>query len=93
MPTGSCSDSGILSKAPVIKMTLKTVKAQMAMKRLAIMPAAETITLARSLLRQRRGFTGVGLPHPISGIRATGPPMLPITKLAIGISKVPIGSM
>src|SRR6266446_7944425 len=47
--TGSLNESGIDARPPLMRITLKMVKAQMAIKRLAIIPAAETITLARSL--------------------------------------------
>jgi len=90
--TGSLNESGIDARPPLMRITLKMVKAQMAIKRLAMMPAAETITLARSLLCQRRGLTGVGLPQPISGIRPN-PPIFPRTKLTIGIRRVPMGSV
>src|SRR3712207_8920696 len=44
-------------------------RSQTAISVLAMMPASETITFATSLFRQRRGLTGVGLPHPSSGMK------------------------
>ena len=65
--------------------SLIIVKAQIAIRRFAMMPAAETIMFARSLFRQRSGFTGVGFPLPMNGGICLAPPMCPITKPTIGI--------
>lgn len=90
-PTGSLSDSDIEKNQPVTSNTLKMIKAMIAINRLARIPAIETITFARFLLRHRSGLTGVGLPQPISGILP--PPIAPSMNATMGIRRVPIGSV
>src|SRR6266849_1230805 len=60
------------------------IPATIAMMKLQITPAAETQKFATRLFRQRNGFTGVGLAHPIKGA--------PVKKAIAGNNKVPIGS-
>jgi len=55
------------------------------------MPASDTMMFAMSLLRQRRGLTGVGLPQPMSGEKPPAPTTM--MKLTMGMSRVPTGSV
>ena len=63
--TGSAMPSDMVNHIPFSRRTLIITNAMVAIRRFARIPAIDTITLARSFWRQRKGFTGVGLPQPI----------------------------
>src|ERR1051326_4173569 len=88
------SIAGILANlllALIAFVILKIIKAIRANNRFARIPAIDTMMFATSLLRQRSGFTGVGLPQPISGMAASGLLMWARMNIMIGINSVPIG--